>query len=90
MIHVLFLKSHIYGTVVCFRALQKSVYLGSGMRTDVTIWRKAKLTLVSFAAVIRVVTRHATLLPTSGEWGGVTTLITAAKETKLTYAVNNL
>ena len=46
MIHVLYLKSHIYGTVVCFRALQESVYLGQKMRTDVTIWRKAKLKYV--------------------------------------------
>ena len=38
------------------------------------------LKIVSFAAVIRVVT-HATLLHTSGEERYVTTLITAAKET---------
>ena len=43
MIHVLYLKSHIYGMVVCFRVIQEGVYLGQRMRTDVTIWRKAKL-----------------------------------------------
>ena len=48
----------------------------SGCTTDFAViqW------VVSFAAVIRVVTRHATLLPTSVAWR-VTTLITAAKET---------
>ena len=28
MIFVVYLKSHIYGTVVCFRAIQEGVYLG--------------------------------------------------------------
>ena len=42
--------------------------------TCVDSHNKAKVIIVSFAAVIRVVTRHATLPPTSGE---------AAKETKV-------
>ena len=46
MIHVLYLNSHIFGTGVCFIAIQEGVYLGSRMITDVTIWRKAKLTYV--------------------------------------------
>ena len=48
-----------------------------------TIWMQlfsSRDFIVSFTAVIRVVTRHATLLPTE-EWR-VTTLIMVAKETK--------
>ena len=62
-------------------------YLRVWMTGGPLSWRSGCITefaviqwVVSFAAVIWVVTRHATLLPTSVAWR-VTTLITAAKET---------
>ena len=62
-------------------------YLRVWMTGSPLSWRSRCITefaviqwVVSFAAVIRVVTRHATLLSTSVAWR-VTTLITAAKET---------
>ena len=42
----------------------RTVDRGKNVLTLKMFWMTSTLTLVSFAAVVRVVTRHATLLPT--------------------------
>ena len=72
---------------VCLAILRNIVLyiLRNTIEQKITVSINKGFQLVSFAAVIRVVTRHATLFPTKSVGRSVarrvTTLITAAKET---------